>query len=207
MAASQRPAGAPAPLIAFEGLDQSGKETQARLLRARLEAAGHRVESLTFPDDTTTLGQEIRAGLGGTRSYPPDVMQLLYIANRHERKEAIETWLADGVVVICDRYLASSVAYGEAHGLSADWLIDTQRFLPQPALTILLDIAPETARARKAAGRDKYESDLELLARVRQSYHGLAKRLPNWVTFDGERSRDDVQAAISETVASRLGLP
>jgi dTMP kinase len=207
MAASQRPAGAPASLIAFEGLDQSGKETQARLLRARLEAAGHRVESLTFPDDTTTLGQEIRAGLGGTRSYPPDVMQLLYIANRHERKEAIEKWLADGVVVICDRYLASSVAYGEAHGLSADWLIDTQRFLPQPALTILLDIAPETARARKAAGRDKYESDLELLARVRQSYRGLAARLPNWVMFDGERSRDDVQTAISETVASRLGLP
>jgi dTMP kinase len=135
------------------------------------------------------------------------VMQLLYIANRHERKEAIEGWLADGVVVICDRYLASSVAYGEAHGLSAEWLIETQRFLPQPALTILLDIAPETARARKAAGRDRYESDLELLARVRQSYRGLAARLPNWVMFDGERSRDDVQAAISETVASRLGLP
>jgi dTMP kinase len=105
---------APAPLIAFEGLDQSGKETQARLLRVRLEQAGHRVESLTFPDDTTTLGQEIRAGLGGTRSYPPDVMQLLYIANRHERRETIEGWLADGVVVICDRYLASSVAYGRA---------------------------------------------------------------------------------------------
>src|SRR5262245_7405995 len=158
------PALAAAPLIAFEGLDQSGKETQARLLRARLEAAGRRVESLTFPDDTTTLGQEIRAGLGGTRSYPADVMQLLYIANRHERKEAIEGWLASGVVVICDRYLASSVAYGEAHGLSADWLIDTQRFLPQPALTILLDIAPETARSRKAAGPDKNESDREHVA-------------------------------------------
>jgi thymidylate kinase len=102
-------------LIAFEGLDQSGKETQARLLRARLEQAGHRVESLTFPDDTTTLGQEIRAGLGGTRSYPPDVMQLLYIANRHERKEAIEGWLASGVVVICDRYLASSADHPARH--------------------------------------------------------------------------------------------
>jgi dTMP kinase len=197
----------PAPLIAFEGLDQSGKETQARLLRARLEAAGHRVEALAFPDDTTTLGQEIRAGLGGVRSYPPDVMQLLYIANRHERKEAIEQWLADGIVVICDRYIASTMAYGEAHGLNVDWLIDTQRFLPQPALTILLDIAPETARSRKAAGRDKYESDLALLGRVRESYRGLAKRLPNWVMFDGERARDDVQTAISETVASRLALP
>jgi dTMP kinase len=206
MAAAQTNAQAPGRLIAFEGLDQSGKETQARLLRARLEAAGHRVESLTFPDDTTTIGQEIRAGLS-TRSYPADVMQLLYIANRHERKEAMEQWLAEGVVLICDRYLASSVAYGEASGLDADWLIDTQRFLPQPALTILLDIAPETARSRKAAGRDKYESDLALLGRVRESYRGLAKRLPNWVMFDGERAREDVQTSINETVASRLALP
>ena len=45
------------PLIAFEGLDQSGKETQAARLRADLEAAGHRVESLTFPDDATPIGQ------------------------------------------------------------------------------------------------------------------------------------------------------
>jgi dTMP kinase len=194
-------------LIAFEGLDQSGKETQARLLRERLERAGHRVETLTFPDDTTTLGQEIRAGLAGERTYAPDVMQLLYIANRHERRDTISRWLADGAIVICDRYLASSVAYGDAQGVDAAWLIETQRLLPQPALTILLDIAPETALARKQAGRDRYERDLALLARVRESYRRLAQQLPGWVLVDGERSREDVEAAISKTVASRLALP
>jgi dTMP kinase len=193
-------------LIAFEGLDQSGKETQARLLRARFEAAGHRVESLTFPDDATTIGTEIRTALGGGRSYPPDVMQLLYIANRHERRETIEQWLASGAIVICDRYLASSIAYGEAQGLDATWLTDVQRMLPQPALTLLLDIAPETALSRKQAGRDRYERDLDLLGRVRESYRRLSTR-DGWVLVDGERSRADVEATISATVASRLGLP
>lgn len=193
-------------LIAFEGLDQSGKETQARLLRARLERAGRRVEALTFPDDSTWLGQEIRDALGSGRTYPPDVMQLLYIANRFERRELIQGWLDAGAIVICDRYQASSIAYGDAHGVDPAWLTDTQRTLPQPALTILLDIAPLTALARKKANRDRYERDLELLARVRDSYRRLATR-PNWVLVDGEQSREAVEATISETVASRLGLP
>ncbi len=193
-------------LIAFEGLDQSGKETQARLLRARLEAAGHRVETLTFPDDSTPLGQDIRAALAGRREYARDVMQLLYIANRHERREDIESWLDDGVVVICDRYIASSIAYGEAQGLDAAWLTDVQRKLPQPALTILLDIAPATALARKRSNRDRYESDMELLARVRDSYRKLAQQ-PTWALIDGEHTREAVAEEINALVATRLALP
>ena len=73
------------PLIAFEGLDQSGKETQASRLKVELESAGRRVETLTFPDDTTPIGREIRTALAGGHSWEPDVMQLLYVANRHER--------------------------------------------------------------------------------------------------------------------------
>jgi dTMP kinase len=193
-------------LIAFEGLDQSGKETQARLLRARLESHGRRVETLTFPDDSTPLGQDIRAALAGKRDYARDVMQLLYIANRHERRADITRWLADGAVVICDRYLASSIAYGEAQGLDAAWLTDTQRLLPQPALTILLDIAPTTALARKQSNRDRYERDLDLLARVRDSYRRLAQQ-PTWALIDGERPREAVADDINAAVATRLALP
>ena len=76
--------------------------------------------------------------------------------------------------LVCDRYLASSIAYGEAQGLDPGWLADIQRFLPPPDLTILLDIAPETAVQRKAAGRDRYERDLALLSRVRDSYRRQA---------------------------------
>jgi dTMP kinase len=193
-------------LIAFEGLDQSGKETQARLLRARLEASGRRVETLTFPDDSTRLGKDIRSALSGIRDYAPEVMQLLYIANRYERRKDIVRWLADGVVVLCDRYIASSVAYGEAQGVDPAWLSDVQRTLPQPALTLLLDIAPTTALTRKAANRDRFERDLDLLARVRKSYRRLAQQ-PYWALIDGERPRDVVAAKIIRIVAEALGLP
>ena len=193
-------------LIAFEGLDQSGKETQARLLRAALERAGHTVESLTFPSDETPIGHQIRTALDDGHEFPPDVMQLLFIANRHEHRPHLEQWLARGVVVICDRYLASSVAYGEAFGLDALWLEETQRLLPQPALTILLDIAPETALARKHTGRDRYERDLALLGRVRDSYRRQAVR-HGWAVIDGEHAREAVAAEISDVVRSRLALP
>ena len=101
---------------------------------------------------------------------------------------------------MCDRYLASSVAYGEALGLDPSWLAEIQRHLPQPALTILLDIAPETAARRKSANRDRYERDLALLARVRESYRRQATG-PNWLLLDGERDRTlvarDVLAAVT----------
>jgi dTMP kinase len=195
------------PLIAFEGLDQSGKETQAARLRADLEAAGRRVETLTFPDDTTPIGKEIRSELAGGHRWLPDVMQLLYVANRHERKPMIAGWLHDGAVVICDRYLASSVAYGEAFGLDPAWLADIQRYLPQPDLTLLLDIAPETAVARKQHGRDRYERDTALLGRVRQSYRRQAATTANWTLIDGEQAKDAVADAVTAAVRSRLGLP
>lgn len=195
------------PLIAFEGLDQSGKETQAGRLRAELEAAGRRVETLTFPDDATPIGREIRHALTGGHTWTPDVMQLLYVANRHERKPAIEAWLADGVVVICDRYLASSVAYGEAFGLDPAWLVDIQRHLPQPDLTLLLDIAPETAVARKQQGRDRYERDTALLARVRDSYRRQAATTANWTLIDGEQPKEAVAAAVSAAARSALARP
>ena len=132
-------------LIAFEGLDQSGKQTQAELLRDHLKGQGRKARLVSFPDYGTSIGEEIARALSNERDYGPDVMQLLYVANRFEYKPRLDMWLGSGAVVVCDRYRASSVAYGEAQGLDPDWLEDVQRFLPVPAITVLLDIAPETA--------------------------------------------------------------
>jgi dTMP kinase len=181
-------------LIAFEGLDQSGKQTQAELLRDRLTAAGRRVRLLTFPDRTTPIGQEIEHALRGHRNYAADLMQLLYVANRYEWKREIERERRDGTILICDRYLASSVAYGEAQGLDAAWLLDIQRHLPQPDITFLLDIAPEVSARRKTADRDTYERDLALLARVRDSY--LRQAANGWVRLDADRDRAIVAADV-----------
>jgi dTMP kinase len=195
----------PGALIAIEGLDQSGKQTQAELLRDRLKQQGHKSRLVSFPDYATSIGEELARALAGERDYGPDVMQLLYVANRYERKDDLVRWLEGGLILVCDRYQASSVAYGEAFGLDRAWLTDMQRFLPSPALTIFLDIAPETAVQRKSADRDRYERDLALQHRVRDSYQQAAE--PGWVIIDGERDKaviaDDVFSAVASALAPR----
>jgi dTMP kinase len=194
----------PGHIIAFEGLDQSGKQTQAERLRDTLKQGGHKSRLVSFPDYGTSIGEEIARALQGEREYGPDVMQLLYVANRYERKPDLQRWLDGGLVLVCDRYTASSVAYGEAFGLDPGWLIEMQRFLPPPSLTILLDIAPETAAARKAADRDRYERDLAMLARVRQSYLRQAAA-GGWTVVDGERGKDQIAADVLAAAKSVVG--
>ena len=190
-------------LVVFEGLDQSGKQTQAERLRDRLEAAGRTVRLLSFPSYETHIGAEIGRALKGERDYAADTMQLLYVANRFEWKPEIERELAKGTVVVCDRYLASSVAYGEAFGLDGAWLSEIQRYLPPPDLTVLLDIEPQVSASRKTADRDKYERDLALLARVRESYLRQASS-PGWLRLDAGRDRDAVAAEVYSAVTPLL---
>jgi len=190
-------------IIVFEGLDQSGKQTQAELLRDRLKLEGHKARLVSFPDYGTSIGEEVARALQGERDYGPEVMQLLYIANRYERKPDLLRWIGGGLMLVCDRYTASSVAYGEALGLDPAWLVEMQKFLPPPGLTILLDIAPETAVRRKSVDRDRYESDLAMQGRVRESYHRQASA-GDWIVIDGERSKDAIAAEVFTAVASRL---
>ncbi len=193
----------PGMLIVIEGVDQSGKETQAQRLRERLRAAGHKVRLLSFPDYGTSIGEEIARALQGEREYGADVMQLLFVANRHERREAIREWVDGGLILVCDRYRASSIAYGEAQGLDAGWLEDIQRYLPRADLTIFIDIAPATAATRKSQGRDRYERDLSLLERVRSSYQRQAAS-PDWVRVDGERTIEEIAEDVFAAVQARL---
>ena len=192
-------------LIAFEGLDQSGKQTQAERLLEAFRRSGRQAEFVTFPEYTTHIGEEIGRALKGERDYQPDTLQLLYIANRFEFKPRIESWLASGTMVVCDRYLASSIAYGEAQGVDAHWLTEIQRFLPPPSLTLFMDMSPEVSLTRKKADRDKFERDMPLLGRVRQSYQRQSSAA-GWVTIDAERDRDSVSADVLNAVRSRLGL-
>jgi len=193
-------------LVAFEWLDQSGKQTQAEGLRDFVQAQGRECQLLSFPDYDTAIGSEISKALHGDRDYAADTLQLLYVANRYEKRAMIETLLASGTTIVCDRYMASSIAYGEAQGLDAGWLNDVQRFLPAADLTIVLDIAPETAVQRKSANRDRYERDLALLSRVRQSYLRQGTQT-GWRVLDGARAKADVARDVLTAVAPLLERP
>lgn len=190
-------------LVAFEGLDQSGKQTQAELLRDRLTGAGRSVQLLSFPDYHTVIGEEIGRALRGGRDYGADVMQLLYVANRYEWKGQIVRAKEAGTILVCDRYLASSVAYGEAQGLDGAWLTEIQKYLPRPDITFLLDIAPDVSARRKTADRDKYERDLAMLARVRESYLRQASQA-GWIRLDAARAPDVVAGDVWDAVSAAL---
>jgi dTMP kinase len=196
----------PGLIIALEGLDQSGKQTQAELLRDWLKREGHKSRLVAFPDYGTSIGEEIARALSGERDYDADVMQLLYVANRHERKPDLQRWLDGGLILVADRYTASTIAYGEAQGLDPIWLREIQKFLPSATLTILLDISPETAVQRKVVGRDRYERDLAMQARVRESYRRQADA-DSWAVIDGERSREAIAADVIQAVTPRLAWP
>ena len=190
-------------LIAIEGVDQSGKATQAQLLREYLEVnVGCDSMILSFPDYNTPAGQIIKEALDphsdlNLSSYE---MQLMHVATRYHWKESIEEALADEFIVICDRYTESAVVYGEAIGLPITWINQLQRLLPQSDLNILLNIPVELALQRKPRNRDKYESDVEFLTKVSNSYKMRAVTQPKWVIVDGARKVEDVSKDVIKTV-------
>src|SRR5581483_2528340 len=181
-------------------------QTQAEMLRDRLKQQGRKSRLVSFPDYGTSIGEEIARALQGEREYAADVMQLLYVANRYERKADLQRWLDGALILVCDRYMASSVAYGEAQGLDPAWLIDMQKFLPPASMTIMLDIAPDTAVQRKAVDRDRYERDLAMQGRVRESYARQAAA-GGWIVLDGERPKDAIAEDVLSAVERRLAQP
>jgi len=193
-------------LLVFEGLDQSGKNTQVELLTRRLREQGCQVEKTSFPDYDTPIGKEIKAFLREERRYNAQVRHILYAANRWERKGDIERWLNEEKFVVIDRYYQSNLAYGLANDLELDWLLNLERGLPEADLVIVIDTPPEASFERKPAERDAYERDLSFLRRVREAYIRLSQRF-SWVIVDGERSVEEVHNDIWELINRRLKSP
>lgn len=202
----RRPPSPSAVLLAFEGIDQSGKKTLSALLMERLREVGIQGEAISFPDYTTPIGKELDFYLKGKRDYPPQTRHLLFAANRWERKRDIESWLQAGKVVLANRYMASGVAYGMAHGLGKGWLWNLEEGLPQPAQTFLIDIPAEVSFARKSRERDLYEEQQDLLKKAREAYLVLASE-GKWEVLDGTREVEgvfsDLFGKVTEILASR----
>lgn len=174
----------PARLVALEGIDQSGKKTQAGLLVRRLRRAGFSVSTIGFPVYTSASGREIRAFLLGKRKYPFQAVHMLYSINRWEHRAVIVEKLRTSDFLIADRYTPSNLAYGMARGLDLNWLVGLDKGLPVPTTVIVLDVPVPASFNRKASNRDRHERDRRLLARVRVAYLRLARRF-HWQVIDG----------------------
>jgi dTMP kinase len=179
--------------VSFEGLDGSGKTTQAELLRARLEAEGEEVVTTREPGGTE-LGERIRELVLHGGHVAPWAEALLYAASRAQHvDEVIRPALERGASVICDRYLDSSVAYqGGARGLGLERVLELNLaavggLLPDRTFLLLLDPAEVPARLRREHDRLEREGD-DFHAGVDAAYRELAARFPERiVVLDGTR--------------------
>jgi dTMP kinase len=193
--------------IVLEGIDGSGTTTQLYRLVDHLEARGRRVHPTREPS-TGPVGRLLREILlGGHRhadGSPIDGLAtaLLFAADRrdHLRRE-IEPALADGIDVISDRYLLSSLAY-QAQEADRDWVSTLARDLREPDLTLLLDVpVAVAAERRRAAGRteERYDAD-EMQERIAARYRELVAGNPRAVTIDANATVEEVSAAIARAV-------
>jgi dTMP kinase len=204
---------APGRLVAFEGVDGSGKSTQARILAAALAAV------LTFEPGGTELGRDLRRLALDPGHTGPDVRTeaLLMAADRAQHvAEVVRPALEAGRIVVTDRFSGSTLAYqGFGRGLPVDELREVVGWASagvEPDLNVLVDVPLPVARRRMGAASgaapDRLEGlDEEFFSRVRDGYLELAAGDPAaWAVVDGSRRIGEVAAEVRDVVERRLGL-
>jgi dTMP kinase len=208
--------------ITFEGVEGCGKTTQMRLLKERLEAAGHRVTSTREPGGCP-IADQMRAILldAANAAITPLSELLLYAAARAQHvQEVIVPALERGETVLCDRFTDATVAYqGHGRGLDLTTITELNRLATggqEPRLTLLIDCPVETglarARARIEAASGAREERFELESvrfheRVRQGYLGLATAFPDrFVVVDGSGNVAQTEQRVIEALSGRLPL-
>lgn len=166
--------------ICFEGIDGAGKSTQARLLHERLQKDGARA-SLVADPGTTKIGTAIRQILlHNDAPITPHAQMLLFSAARAELAAHIRELLSEDTVVICDRWILSTLIYQcELNNISRDLVLSTYNETARIRADIcfLMDIDPELAGSRMGKPRDRYErSSLTEKQNLRSAYkrHALA---------------------------------
>jgi dTMP kinase len=196
--------------VTFEGVDGSGKSTQAELLAAWLRAQGREVLSTREPGGTP-VGEAVRKLVLHGEELSPWAEAALFAAARAEHVErAIRPALEAGADVVSDRYIDSSVAYqGIARGLGEERVLDlnlavTGGLLPDRTFLVLVD--PEEARLRGGEYRDRIERETaEFMRRADEAFRLLAKVFPHRiVTIDGSRPPDEIAEEVREHVRPLL---
>ena len=198
--------------IAFEGIDGSGKSTQVRLLKEKLEQAGQKVH-VTCEPTGSPMGKIIRDIFNHKMEADHRTIAALFVADRlHHilnKTDGMLKMLAEGYTVITDRYYLSSYAYQSAH-VDLDWVMQANSLsasLLKPDLNIYIDITPEESIERLKKGRETIElyETLDNLKKVRDKYFEVMKLLKGkekvFVT-NGNRE----PAAISNEIWNALEL-
>ncbi len=205
---------APGAFLSVEGLDGSGKGTQIERLADALDRWGFEVVRTREPGGTP-IGEKIRGILldRENTAMEDETEALLYAAARAQLvRELIRPAVADGKVVLCDRFLDSSVAYqGGGREMGLDKVLSINQYAVDgtlPDLTVYLDIGHRKALERRCAAStpDRMEMEADAFhARVEEGYHQLVRRQPErFAVVDADRPREEIAKDIAEKVLSRL---
>lgn len=202
--------------VSFEGGEGCGKSTILKRLSGRLESEGYPI-LLTREPGGTPIAEQIRGIIldKANTDMDPRTEALLYAASRRQHLvEKIWPALKRGKIVLCDRFLDSSLAYqGAARGLGIDEVLNMNYFATEktfPDLTLLFDLKPEVGLERIAenANREVNRLDLEKLsfhAKVREAFHELARRFPSrYSIIDASQPIEEVEKAAYEAIKERL---
>ncbi len=193
--------------IAFEGLDGSGSSTQSRLLAEKLEAEGHATLLTKEPTNHSPIGKMIRDILQHKWTCSPEGLQLLFSADRAEHlRNEIEPALKNGQIVITDRYLFSTIAYGSLAVSDTDWLSSLNEKFRLPDLTFLFKLDPKTCIERiqgRGADFELFEEH-EKLSKIWEGYEALADRFKNIHVIDASKTIDEIGYIIFNLVNDEL---
>ncbi|KAG8872092.1 Thymidylate kinase [Tulasnella sp. 331] len=185
--------------IVIEGLDRSGKSTQAEILLQRLKTrlGTDQVKLIKFP------GKMIDAYLRSSTELDDHAIHLLFSANRWEVRSSILSDLASGMTIVCDRYAFSGIAFSVSKGtLPFDWCQHPDIGLPCPDLVLFFDISPEVAKLRGGYGEERYEKE-EMQKNVRLAFKRIIANdkkegdgKVRWVELDAGQGVEEVTANV-----------
>jgi dTMP kinase len=192
-------------LIVFEGLDGSGLSTQSALLAEHLREENEKVV-LTKEPTASPIGRLIKSVLQRDHEFSLFTLQLLFAADRAEHLEKeIEPTLQANEIVISDRYILSSLAFGSVDN-DVEFLKQINARFRTPDLTIIIDTPPRVCLDRIVKNRDNIElfEEEKRLENVREQYLALKDYFDNTVIVAGDRAKEAIAKNIQGIVARNL---
>lgn len=191
-------------IIAIEGLDKSGKHTQTKLLKERLEVDGYKVAQSEFHRYDTPTGKLIQQWLYGEYQVSQQTIELIMAADKYAQQDWMRSLEKEGYdFLLLDRYYISQLVYGKASGGNVGWIEEVIGDLLATDMDIFIDIPAQESMMRKGkhGDNDKYESDIALLDKVRSLYKEYIPRI--W-QVNGERPVETIAEDIYQLVKERI---
>ncbi|MEM0149949.1 MAG: dTMP kinase [Candidatus Micrarchaeaceae archaeon] len=208
--------------IAFEGIDGSGKTTQIALLHKYLEHEN--IDNVMTSEPTEgPIGRMIKHIIRKEKQFDVAALQLLFTADRSYHVEHfIRKWDMEGKLILCDRYIFSTLAFGGASGLDKPWLFEINKNFPMPDITIVLDISPRLAMERVHSRMKEYLENAKLigknhdktkvtlyekigfLAKVRMEYKKMKSEYDNYFIISGSMSPSAIHKNIVSIINENI---